>query len=220
MDISSENQFDLIESYVTGQMSPEDETEFEAYFLSKPDWQQKINDARELFDSIHKQEWENEINRTIVLLREGREQTSFFGRWKITLMPMLFAFGLGMLLVFKYDSNEMLITNFESINLDITRGSNIATDSIPIIKIGNDVDGLALNIDISHISSVSRKNLSVVVINATGEKSRHGLNPDPYGMLTFNVVGEFGDGDLLTIQVLSGPNGELLREFKRQIRRE
>lgn len=50
MKFNSKNKNKLIERYVTYQMSFEEESAFEAFFLPRQDWIKAISTAAELFD--------------------------------------------------------------------------------------------------------------------------------------------------------------------------
>ncbi len=217
MDNSSlqeqQEQHRLIEKYVAGLMSEDEVLEFEAFILSKPDWQAKVDLAGEQFDETHQQQWREEIAQT---LEQNKQQKKPAFSWLFNLMPTALAFGLGALMVVVLTPEQVQPTlgKAHRVNLPQTR-SAAGRINETIVVIDKGVDNLVLQVPVEDDLSWRY----TVSTDVNGEhRIRDGYQPDERGMLTFLLARQFNRDELITVRVSTEANGNVIREYRLLIR--
>lgn len=221
MDISSDNQSELIEAYVTGQMSPEQEDKFEAYILSRPDWQEEIEQARQLFKQIHQQEWELEIAQRFEKLKRQEQTQSLLAQllealskpFNLVSHAVVFGLGLWLMSAFVPQTSDTMpgIGKVQGVNLVTARsvGNEQAdTQEVPLDK---GIDTLVFNIPVADILRDSY----YVGINSQYQKlTLTDVKADANKKLKLSVAVEYLKGSHVEIKLHDNLTGELLREHK------
>ncbi len=217
MDMSSENQQQLIEQYVTGLMDETQASEFEAFILPQPDWQAQIKQARAQFNEIHTQAWAQEIEKTRQLLTppETKGGLSKWFSWPFTLAPTALAFAMGAVMVSTFGSfygSNNSSGQVHSINLVKTRSID-GVDQIIAIK--KDVEVILLNVAVTGLPYDS---YSIEINSPTIQRSHDGIRPVNLDSLIIPLMGEFNNNELITIGIRSEPNGDVFKEYTVQIK--
>lgn len=214
MDESPIEQNRLIEQYISGVMTEEESLEFEVFILSKPDWQAKVDQARKLFDAVHRQEWSSEIEQS--LAREGAtlttkpvpRKTGF--SWRFSFMPSALAFSLGavMVLLLKPAQLQPLLGKTHRVHLEQPRGSVVSKTEVFVDKA---VDNLVFKLPVAGDLRLKY----TIRTNINGQYStRQGYTPDEYGDLTFLLARQFSHDELITVSIVNEAGGEVIREYQ------
>ena len=154
MEISSESQNDLIEKYVSGAMSSDEALEFETFILTKPDWLQKVDRARVLFEQVYEQEWQSELENTLAERKANKgsfndKLSNLLGAWFTSIFKPAIAMAMGALIMFTLVPEQAIdnqpIGKIYSGSFGVDRG--IGSSNKPIeLPIDSDVDHLALKL--------------------------------------------------------------------------
>lgn len=215
MDKSSDSQNGLVEKYVTGLMSIDEAFEFEAFILDKPDWQQKVNRARDLYEEVYDQEWENELNFTLAKLQgvkddQLKEHNQPRSWLHSVLTPMVsMAFGALLVFIFMPQSSEQPLGKIYSVSMDVERSFDLASNPMELF-IEPDVDHIALKIPVGNDLS---KEFSVRVKTESSDFVRKGFLPDEHGMISFSLARDFRHDELITVSLESKDSGTVFKEF-------
>ncbi|MCJ8269218.1 MAG: hypothetical protein MJK04_07415 [Psychrosphaera sp.] len=222
MDMSSENQQQLIEQYVTGLMDEAQASEFEAFILPKPDWQAQIKQARALFNEIHAQAWAVEVEKTRQLLAPQQTESglSKWFNWPFTLAPTALAFAMGAVMVSTFGSfyesggNGLNGPSGQVHSVDLVKPRSI--DGVDqIIAIKKDVEVILLNVAVTGLPYDS---YAIEVKSPTMQWSRTGFRPVDLDNLIIPLTGEFNNNELITIDIRSEPGGDVIKEYVVQIK--
>lgn len=218
MEISSENQNDLIEKYVTGLMSADEALEFEAFILNKPDWLKKVNRARELFEEIYEQQWQNELEQTLAQHQAGtssvdKAETETAMSWLSKLFMPVLSMAVGALAMFVLIPQQVVDTQPLGKSYSNTYGTERGLESAdkPIeLPLEKDVDHIALKLSSGDDLS---KRFKIKAIVGSDKYERDGYKPDNHGMVLFSLARDFKHNELISVSLLNQNDGTVHKEY-------
>ena len=217
MDNSSESQNSLIEKYISGLMSKEESLQFEAFILTKPDWLEKVDRARELFEEIYEQEIQSELTGIIQQQTkpETPTHTPMLSWFRDLFVPLgTFALGIiGTVLLMPQQSIDPLgkiYSDVISVNRDMSTSGEQQT-----LYISSDTDQIILKLpSVDDLSKV----FTVRVENGTRVIEREDYRPNAKGVIHFSLARDFLRDELVTVSLVDQANGKVFKEFEFKIK--
>ena len=199
--------------------------EFEAFILSRPDWQEMVRQVDECYEQACAEQWQEDLDESLQLLSEqkaahhpqpNRRKEGFFKgfSWQWTVWPAALAFSVGAVMFMPENTalkDELLLSQTHGLTLGETRSS----DNLQKVMIaGQQAQTLALHLP---LEGDLLDNYTVDVLVDDQLRVSQQVQPDLYGSIRLSLTGRFSDGQQLALLLRPAEQQLVIKTYRLQV---